>query len=650
MATSTLTSLAILKVNIDQGKDYIDYLRPFVLHTLVERDPGPVTSDVVQKYIREDFGLEIPERTVEIVLRRLVRRHPIKKEKRVYERTGALPDPQIAARRAEAERHIDSVLYGLLEFSQETPHPISDVGQAERAISAFLAKFDVSCLRTYLRGTAIPDVSGTKEADMVLVSEYVQHLNGTNPERFQSFIVLVQGHMLANALLCPDLENISNSYRGVTFYLDTPLLVRNLGCEGDAKQNAVREVVIQVKRLGGQTAAFSHSRDELRGVLQGAANHLESPDARGAVVVEARKHGITRSDLLLLAERVDDELETVGISVEDTPRYIEQYQIDEAVFGDALNDEVSYLNPRAKQYDINSVRSIYVLRGNFPAPSLEKSRAVLVTSNSGFANAAWEYGQEYSSSQNVSSVISDFTLANTAWLKAPMGAPTIPRTQLLALSYAALEPSSKLLEAYLREIDRLEARGRITEDDLQLLRSSPLVYPELMHLTLGEDTSVTPATVSETLRRVYKVIEGNASERLRTESEKLEISQASIQETSEALRSQLTQNQEIVSNLFWRCRRKAKRLGWIVSVISVAVVLILALGVGYSLELVPQKWIPRWLSIVGTVLLGLVTLGGLVIGYTVKDIHSRVQGHILNWLISREEKAIGIDFSGYERN
>ena len=41
MSTATLTSLAILKVNLDQGNDYLDYLRPFILQVLVEHKPDP---------------------------------------------------------------------------------------------------------------------------------------------------------------------------------------------------------------------------------------------------------------------------------------------------------------------------------------------------------------------------------------------------------------------------------------------------------------------------------------------------------------------------------------------------------------------------------------------------------------------------------
>ena len=36
MPTNTLTSLAMLKVNIDQGRDYLDYIRPFIFHVLME--------------------------------------------------------------------------------------------------------------------------------------------------------------------------------------------------------------------------------------------------------------------------------------------------------------------------------------------------------------------------------------------------------------------------------------------------------------------------------------------------------------------------------------------------------------------------------------------------------------------------------------
>ena len=553
MSTNTLTSLAILKVNVDQGKDYLDYLRPFILQVLVEKNPDPIIGGEISQYLRERFGLVIPERIVEIVLKRLSRHRSIKRESGVYRKIGDIPDPRIAPKQAAAERHIDAVLSGLRQFSQSTIKPISSNEAAIVAICGFLAEFGITCLRAYLRGTAIPSLGESPQTDIVLVSNYVQQLRQTDPERFDSFLVLVQGHMLANALMCPDLGDAPNTYNEVTFYLDTPLLVQRLGAEGKARQDATRELIGLLRNLGGKVAAFSHSREELQRVLQGAAEYLEAADGRGAIVFEARKRGTTRSDLLLLAESVDDKLLDAGIEVLATPPYIKDSQIDESVFQNILDDGVLYQNPRAKEYDINSVRSIYVIRANTPAPSVEKACAVFVTSNTAFARVAWEYGQQHEAFQDVSSVITDFSLANMAWLKAPMGAPEIPTTQLLASSYAALEPPRQLLDKYMIEIDRLERLGTITARDHQLLRSSPLVYPELMRLTLGEDAFLTAETVAQTLERVSNEIKKEESERLMEERE-------AHRRTCDVLNIERTRNQEVIKNIYWPMPSESKWL------------------------------------------------------------------------------------------
>ena len=632
MSTTTLTSLAILKVTVDQGKDYLDYLRPFILQVLVEYRPEPVTSTIVKDHIRRQFDLDIPERTVEIVLKRISRAHPLKKEHGVYLIKGDIPNPQLTIKQKEAERHIDAVVSGLQQFSKDTTKPISNPDDAVGAIKTFLTGFDIICLRAYVRGTAIPQLNGTHQTDVVLVSDYVQHVQRTDPEQFNSFLVLVQGHMLANALLCPDLENIPQNYRGVTFYLDTPLLVHRLGVEGKAKKTAICELIDLLIKLGGKISVFSHSREELQSVLDGAAANVDSPHGRGPIVTEARRCGTTKSDLLIVAGSIDDRLSEAGIDVEDTPRYTKAFQIDEAAFGHLLSDEISYRSPRAVEYDINSVRSVYAIRGNKLALAIEKARAVSVTSNVLFAKTAWEYGQQHESSRDVSSVITAFSLANMAWLKVPMGASSIPRTQVLAIAYAALEPSNKLLERYLTEIDRLEKKGDITERNHQLLRSS-LAYGELMHLTLGEDTALTEETISQTLERVSNEIK-------KEESEKLEVEQQEHQKTYDALDTQRAQNQEIMNNIYWRCRSRARIFAWISSAV-IGTMLVVGLSAGLGLS--STNPILSWGLIGSSIVVALLTLGNILFGSNVKRLHKWVQNGYLTWLLKREAKAIGIN-------
>ena len=638
MSSATLTSLAMLKVNIDQERDYLDYLHPFILQVLCDHTPDPVTDSAVCNHIRTDFGLEIPERAVQIVLKRMARKLPLTRQHGVYRITKELPNPEIGADKAEAERHIRAVVDNLVSFSKDTPRPIITEDQAVQAICDFLAEFNIPCLRAYLRGTAIPTVEKHDNALIVLVSKYVLSIQETAPQLFDSLMILVTGHMLANALLCPDLEQAPKMYKRVTFYLDTPLLVRCLGLEGDAKQTAVENLIKLLRNLEATLATFSHTRDELDRVIHGASNYLDSPDGRGSIVMEARNAGTTKSDLLILAGQIDEKLKTAGIEVVNTPHHDADFQIDESVFEEVLNDEISYLNPRAKQDDINSVRSIYVLRTGKSPRNVELAEAVLVTSNSAFARAAFEFGKDHEKSREVSSVITDFSLANMAWLKAPLGAPTLPMTEVIAFSYAALQPSNGLLDKYLAEIEKLEQQGKITEHDHQLLRSSEIAQRELMNLTLGEEKALTEQSVTETLNRVVSEIK-------KEESEKYQAEKAAHHKTQEELASERARTQSVQSLLFWRCHRQANGFARIVSSV-VGLLLVVALITGSGLTTTYPVF--GWVLATSTAVLIVATLGNLVFGATVLVLHRWVHARCLSWLLKRESVSTGFQFKKEE--
>jgi len=639
MTSSTLTSLAMLKVHVDQGRDYLDYLRPFILQVLVDHKPTPVTDTGVRDYIRSDFGMEIPARAIQLVLKRLSKIHPLVKQDGVYQLTGEIPDPRIGTQKASAERHINAVLTGLKEFSQSTAKPIATEEEADIAIRAFLSQFDVQCLRAYLRGTAIPDIKGHHNSDIVLVSKYVLSLQKSAPERFDSFLIVVQGHMLANALLCPDIQSAPQSYNGVTFYLDTPLLVRLLGLEGSIKADSIRDLVELLLTLGGNVATFEHSRDELESVIRGAANHVDLSDGRGSIVFEARRQGTTKSDLLLLAGQIDEKLKEVKVVINATPKYIAAFQIDEQEFSNLLTEDILYNNPSAKDYDVNSVRSIYVLRENSTPRNLEKCKAVLVTSNTAFGKAAFQYGLKHNQSQEISTVITDFSLANLAWLKAPMGAPSIPMREVLAFSYAALQPSQKIWDKYLIELEKLEKTGKITARDLQLLRSTQLAQEELMNLTLGEEDSLSDQTISEVLSRVTEEIR-------RDENDKFVAEKTAHSKTQSDLDKERNAKLSIQQNLYWHCDRRAKNIAWM---ISIGLILLLVVGVAVSFGFPFENQIIKWALPIILASLFLFTLINFIWGATVKGLHQSLHTHYRSFLLKREAIALGIDMAGIEK-
>ena len=678
MSPTTLTSLAILKVNVDEGNDYLEYLRPFTLQILIDHGPGFITTEIVKSRIVEQYGLTVPEPTIKIVLKRISRNYPLQKDHGEYQVVGELPNPHLSITKSQAERHISSVISGLIQYSRETVKPISSESHAVTAICTFLAEFSVTCLRAYLRGSAIPMVEQTCHSDIVLVSKFVQHLRLNDPERFDSFLILVQGHMLANALMCPDLDRAPKTYQGVEFYLDTPLIIRAIGADSEAGKAAILELISLLRRLGGRIAVFSHSIDEVRRVLIAAAEHVGHLGASMPsmpIVIEARKNGTTRSDLLLLIESLEDTLASQNIEIMATPLYVEEFQIDEIEFKNKLTQIVRYSNPRAADYDVNSVRSIYTIRGKKTIHSIERCRAILVTSNTLFARAAWIYGQDQVPAIDVSSVITDSSLANTAWLKAPMDAPALPKTQVLGFAYAALRPSTELLDKYMKEIERLEELGEITERDHQLLRSSSLVYDELTDLTLGDDSELTDETIMKTLEHVIGDIKKEERQQLVRERQQLSKEKdahektlgeltslqnryvnlkrasarfagalksltslrASHQRLDNSLHTERNISNKLLDDRVSTFEFVANMVAWI---FSMSGGIILLSGLYYGALSVSNNSQFAWITSLFT---GVLTLLNLLFGTTLKGLHQRVKSAVFKALVGRLSKQIGVE-------
>ncbi len=500
----TLTSLAMLKVNFDTGfTDYIDYLVPFINHILAQRNLDPVTDDKVADALVREFGIKIPTKGVQLVLRRLARRKVLEKNHGIFTVVKDLPTSDIPERRTEAQICIQNVISHLIKFMKNQFDFTWNDFEASQALLTFLSRFSIACLRTYIFGTALPQIPKETPGTLYQVSCFISNAYENKLELFERIIVVIKGQMLANALLCPDLESMQRKFDRITFYFDTPLILRALGYHVDSEKQAIIELISLIKNLGGITAVFEHSVEETSHVLKYCEENIENPNARGRIINEMRQQRRTRSDIALSLGRLNSDIYKVGLTRLRTPDYTRVLQqIDETILENALDEDIGYNNPRAKIYDINSIRSIYALRKGLSPVRLEDAAAVLVTSNRDLAKVAFEYGREHESTREISSVITSYSLANIAWLKSPLGAPDLPMHELLAVCYAAMKPDDRLWSRYLEEIDKLSAQGKVTPTDHEALRYSLRANDELMNLTLGDEESLTERTVTEILERI----------------------------------------------------------------------------------------------------------------------------------------------------
>ena len=73
----------------------------------------------------------------------------------VYHIAGELPNPGLGERKAAAQRHIDSIVQGLMTYAAAAGHAFYSEDKAIETVLEFLSEFSLSCLRAYLGRTAI---------------------------------------------------------------------------------------------------------------------------------------------------------------------------------------------------------------------------------------------------------------------------------------------------------------------------------------------------------------------------------------------------------------------------------------------------------------------------------------------------------------
>lgn len=571
MNENTLFSLAILKVDLDEGdRDYIAYLEKFVINVLNKHRPDPVTDAPIAELLLSESGLRIPIRGVQLVLRRLAKRGFLKRSNHVYSITDKLPVSDLDEKRRIAERHINRIYAALKGYVKESFDVTWSDENCTHALLSFLKNFSVDCLRAYIFGTSIPDIPRSAPEDQFLVSKFITCIYESDGELFDSVIVLVKGQMYSNAIQCPDLESIEKNFKSLSFFLDTPLVLNVLGLQGEEEYAASSELLALLKNLKGKLFIFSHTLDEIRDVIASAIRNIDNPRAHGKVITEIRKSGMKLGDLTILQGRIEEELEGLGIKIYQTPRYKEDLQIDEMALESAIDSEIHYISPRAMENDVNSIRSIYVLRSGKVPRRLEDAEAVLVTTNAALARAAYELGKSHNSSREVSSVISDYSLANVAWLKAPLGAPDLPAKEAIATCYAAMEPTRPLWEKYILELDRMLKDGKINPDDHAILRVSSVAVDELMNLTMGAEEALTSTSIRAIVDRVHENIAREHDVKLKAEQER-------HNQTKHEKEIVEGQNEHALQKLYWLSRSVSGALYWLL-LCFIAIVLLVAAG------------------------------------------------------------------------
>ena len=490
----------MLKVKYDRSsQDYLDYLRAYVAQVLPAIGER-VSSEVIAKGLDTEFALAIPIQVVERSLRRLEKSNALTRRDNSLFVAKDVRDASFEERRAIAGRELTEVVQAFKSHCLERFENNLEDEQAFIALTGFVRKFAVDCLRTFIYSSPLPVVASTVATDLWAAS-FINDAANVQGAVWARIKTLFESVLLANAFTSPDADLATSTFREVTFYIDTPMVLSVLGFHGPHEKQKCEELFGLIKALNGSVMVFGHTIDETSAVLKYAEAHLDDATAANRVIRFLKESRRSKSDVALSAANVEESLKALKIRVRETPQYDAKHQIDEPALEGCLDEDIGHMNPKAVLHDINSIRSIYVLRAGVTPVRLEQSRAIFVTPNSKLAKAADSYSRRFEFTRDVSPVVTDYALANLCWLKRPQDAKHLATLELLAGTVAALKPDEKEWSACLRECEKLRTQGRITADQVVLVRETLESQDDYMTLTRGAGVEFNPVVAMELVRR-----------------------------------------------------------------------------------------------------------------------------------------------------
>src|SRR6266542_3221704 len=219
---TSLSSLALLSLRMGEGDDYLDYLHGFVIEALHQIKTASFDAATVHHVIQSEFGLQIPVATLAIYLKRLQKRKVVEPTSDGYQfRIVKLPNSSIAADRKAARGRIDEVLHSLKDYSHSQYGRQWTDDETAAALTDFIRKYSIDFVRHSEFRSPLPDPGVDSASDHFIVASFIRRCAEAAQGVFDSVKTLVESHILANALLCPDLKDKGTGFKNITFVLDT---------------------------------------------------------------------------------------------------------------------------------------------------------------------------------------------------------------------------------------------------------------------------------------------------------------------------------------------------------------------------------------------------------------------------------------------
>lgn len=283
---------------------------------------------------------------------------------------------------------------------------------------------------------------------------------------------------------------------GTTFFFDTRLLLRYLGCGGKAAVEAVRELVNMIQRSGGKICYYQHTFEEMKDAFKKAEYYLKHGTAPYDTEMRIYCASVNNNLDVITAKKatIVKELEKDNIFMRELSQYDESERLkkgfDKNHFSKFILNETPW-ELQTIDNDVDSIWETHMLRNaNYTEYYGTKQKlCVFVTSNLRLVDLTVKFRENNTNIKSINQwehnrlpIITDVRLTCRLWSPSSQG-QKLSFLHLTANAFAAQQPTQKYY-------------NRIRELAIQLSEQTP-AYATLK-LTEYFDDRITEKMISRT--------------------------------------------------------------------------------------------------------------------------------------------------------
>lgn len=471
MNIDNFVKLAAIKAFYESGNDFVEIFANFVLQVLSK---NPISIQLIQGKVKNEFGIEIPFDVLKTIIKRLRRREYL-----VYNGFNSIwLNDRGQSRKENNENEIENkqrenvaLIENLQQFVNNKSSNYINIEAIKKELYSFIQ--NNSFVATFLLAGEHTGLERNREIENY-IAEYLIKTEKSDPLNFERLKSIVYGKIISSILSRKNFEK-ETKFKKFDIYLDTNMVFSLMGLHEESFNRTAKELVEIIKKFNFELKIFSFTKEEIEYKLKSYLWEFDFYTKEievDSIYFKLKQKNFSKQDIILFIEKIEKELEKLGILNVD-------YSFDPSDLLKGKEDNILNFkeyrtkkdkSPYSLEHDVSAIEAIKKLRNNKKFNLIEKSKAIFLTADIGlYKYNLFEYGHQ---DQTIPEVIFRSDLASILWLKYPEICSNLPIHNLIATSIKKSLINKNLWNKFISELKKQKSCGSIDDDDINILISS----------------------------------------------------------------------------------------------------------------------------------------------------------------------------------